>query len=96
MLKPNENKYDFKISVVMAVYNTEKFLKEAIESIVNQSIGFEDEDEEESVVTWAPRGNHVGPQGKSRGHPRSEEHTSELQSHRFISYAVFCLDGAHV
>ena len=22
---------------------------------------------------------------------RSEEHTSELQSHRFISYAVFCL-----
>ena len=42
MLKPNENKYDFKISVVMAVYNTEKFLKEAIESIVNQSIGFED------------------------------------------------------
>ena len=23
--------------------------------------------------------------------PRSEEHTSELQSHRFISYAVFCL-----
>ena len=24
---------------------------------------------------------------------RSEEHTSELQSHRFISYAVFCLPG---
>ena len=24
------------------------------------------------------------------GH-RSEEHTSELQSHSFISYAVFCL-----
>src|ERR1051326_9444483 len=23
--------------------------------------------------------------------PRSEEHTSELQSHSFISYAVFCL-----
>ena len=22
---------------------------------------------------------------------RSEEHTSELQSHSFISYAVFCL-----
>src|ERR1051326_2411259 len=25
------------------------------------------------------------------GHDRSEEHTSELQSHSFISYAVFCL-----
>ncbi len=24
-------------------------------------------------------------------HTRSEEHTSELQSHSFISYAVFCL-----
>src|ERR1051326_9267579 len=24
-------------------------------------------------------------------YPRSEEHTSELQSHSFISYAVFCL-----
>ena len=24
-------------------------------------------------------------------HARSEEHTSELQSHSFISYAVFCL-----
>ena len=31
--------------------------------------------------------------GKLRGRPsfRSEEHTSELQSHSFISYAVFCL-----
>src|ERR1051326_9420990 len=30
---------------------------------------------------------------RSRMHPaeRSEEHTSELQSHSFISYAVFCL-----
>src|ERR1051326_9529107 len=25
------------------------------------------------------------------GRKRSEEHTSELQSHSFISYAVFCL-----
>src|ERR1044072_3396465 len=24
---------------------------------------------------------------------RSEEHTSELQSHRYISYAVFCFKG---
>ena len=29
--------------------------------------------------------------GSSREHARSEEHTSELQSHSFISYAVFCL-----
>ena len=27
----------------------------------------------------------------NRFHTRSEEHTSELQSHSFISYAVFCL-----
>src|ERR1051326_3250056 len=27
----------------------------------------------------------------ARNSPRSEEHTSELQSHSFISYAVFCL-----
>src|ERR1051326_9240615 len=27
----------------------------------------------------------------SPGFARSEEHTSELQSHSFISYAVFCL-----
>ena len=29
--------------------------------------------------------------GAGQSHPRSEEHTSELQSHSFISYAVFCL-----
>src|ERR1051326_206721 len=28
-----------------------------------------------------------------RSSPRSEEHTSELQSHSFISYAVFCLNA---
>ena len=28
--------------------------------------------------------------------PRSEEHTSELQSHACISYAVFCLDRKSV
>ena len=42
MTKSNQNKKDFKISVVMAIYNTEDFLKEAIDSIVNQSIGFDD------------------------------------------------------
>ena len=29
--------------------------------------------------------------GKADKNQRSEEHTSELQSHSFISYAVFCL-----
>src|ERR1051326_2812111 len=33
----------------------------------------------EGPLSWFPRAN------------RSEEHTSELQSHSFISYAVFCL-----
>ena len=33
---------EFKISVVMAIYNTEDFLAEAIDSIINQSIGFKD------------------------------------------------------
>lgn len=31
----------FKISVVMAVYNVERFLREAVESLVQQDIGFE-------------------------------------------------------
>src|ERR1051326_7570269 len=34
---------------------------------------------------------HVVEPAKYCGDPRSEEHTSELQSHSFISYAVFCL-----
>src|ERR1051326_8206016 len=43
-------------------------------------------------VNWAFRAFYA-----SNWHPltwlshRSEEHTSELQSHSFISYAVFCL-----
>src|SRR3546814_6453527 len=39
-----------------------------------------------ALVRWWPV-NH----GKSRPLPRSEEHTSELQSLMRISYAVFCL-----
>lgn len=34
--------YSFKISVVMPLYNVEKYLNEAIDSIINQPIGFED------------------------------------------------------
>lgn len=30
----------FKFSIIMAVYNTEKYLTEAIESVINQTIGF--------------------------------------------------------
>src|ERR1051326_9010981 len=36
-------------------------------------------------------GNFLEPNRISTRARRSEEHTSELQSHSFISYAVFCL-----
>src|ERR1051326_9336043 len=36
--------------------------------------------------TYDVRNTKLNPKGD-----RSEEHTSELQSHSFISYAVFCL-----
>lgn len=32
----------FKVAVVMAIYNTERFLAEAIDSVVNQTLGFEE------------------------------------------------------
>ena len=32
----------FKFSVIMAIYNTEKYIKQAIDSIINQTIGFEE------------------------------------------------------
>ena len=35
----------------------------------------------------------ISDESKYRKNMRSEEHTSELQSHRFISYAVFCLES---
>src|ERR1051326_9484506 len=38
-------------------------------------------------ASWSPVLNSFCP----RQSCRSEEHTSELQSHSFISYAVFCL-----
>ncbi len=34
--------YSFKFSIVMALYNVEDYLNEAIDSIINQTIGFED------------------------------------------------------
>lgn len=33
---------DFKFSVIMPIYNVEKYLSEAIDSLIDQSIGFED------------------------------------------------------
>lgn len=37
-----ENISRFKFSIVMAVYNVENYLEEAIESIIHQDIGFRD------------------------------------------------------
>lgn len=37
-----EKKYEYKFSIVMAIYNVEKYLEEAIESVINQNIGFEE------------------------------------------------------
>src|SRR5213596_3901712 len=37
------------------------------------------------------RGRSCGARDTRRSFRRSEEHTSELQSHGLISYAVFCL-----
>ena len=34
--------YKYKFSVVIPIYNVEKYLEETIESIINQSIGFEE------------------------------------------------------
>src|ERR1051326_1049495 len=43
-------------------------------------------------VAWALAGGACGGSALALFYrARSEEHTSELQSHSFISYAVFCL-----
>ena len=34
--------YSFKFSVIMSVYNVEKYISEAIDSLINQTIGFEE------------------------------------------------------
>ena len=34
--------YDFKFSVVMPIYNVERYIAEAVDSLINQSIGFEE------------------------------------------------------
>src|ERR1051326_4309603 len=60
--------------------------------------GFHVEDADETARRMS-QWDVVGPEkrpadrtyAEQRGTDRSEEHTSELQSHSFISYAVFCL-----
>ena len=41
-LIPPKSKFKFKFSIIMAVYNVELYLKEAIDSIIYQNIGFKD------------------------------------------------------
>lgn len=38
----NSHNYNFNFSVIIAIYNTEEYLKEAIDSIISQDIGFEE------------------------------------------------------
>ena len=35
-------KNNYKFSIIISVYNVEKYIKESIESVINQSIGFID------------------------------------------------------
>lgn len=37
-----EKPHDFKFAVVMAIYNTEDYLNKSIDSVINQTLGFED------------------------------------------------------
>ena len=54
---------------------------------------------EHSIPGWSQTARTDGLNGRDyadmsndkAGEKRSEEHTSELQSHWYISYAVFCL-----
>lgn len=41
-IKPEEHTYPFKFSIIMAVYNSQTYLKQAIDSVIIQSIGFEE------------------------------------------------------
>ena len=37
-----ENRIYYKFSVVMAIYNSEDYLENSIDSVINQTIGFEE------------------------------------------------------
>ena len=36
-----ENEYQFTFSIIIAIYNTEEYLREAIDSVLNQTLDFE-------------------------------------------------------
>ena len=71
-------------------------IQKIVEEIPDQEV-FGEQSGDLLVVGWGSTYGHLytavsemHKQGKNIG-LRSEEHTSELQSHSFISYAVFCL-----
>lgn len=41
-MKQKKNKKEFKFSILMCLYNVEDYLREAVDSIISQDIGFED------------------------------------------------------
>ena len=42
MVREMNEKYRYKFSVIMPLYNVEEFFEEAIESVIHQTIGFEE------------------------------------------------------
>lgn len=38
----NKKTYDYKFTIIMSIYNVEDYLREAVDSIINQNIGFEE------------------------------------------------------
>src|SRR2546428_2411871 len=75
-----------RVSVGMPVYNGERYLAEAVDSLLAQT--YEDF---EVIICDNASTDRTGEIARSYAAlSRSEEHTSEL-SHDQISYAVFCL-----
>lgn len=54
-----EKKYKYKFSIVMAIYNVEKYLEEAILSVINQDIGFEESVQLILVNDGSPDNSHI-------------------------------------
>ena len=62
---------------------------EVVEAMVDRDVEIPDLIEKGKLLTLTNNGAVEA--GLSEGTVRSEEHTSELQSHSFSSYAAFCL-----
>src|SRR3546814_3938455 len=86
-------------SVIMAAYNGAALLPETLASLQAQTFGdfelivVDDRSPDDTLALlhgWSDHRIHVIAAAENQG-PRSEEHTSELQSLMRISYAVFCL-----